>query len=223
MNALLFANIGEAIGNFLVKALAVAGAGLIGYFTALIGLWLVAKFAFNRQVPKQVHRIVSALSGVALALAVGWLLFLSSAAGGGWGFGPGWGFGTGQSDGDQQEGPPEKTTPERPPATRREVDPVTDANDPGAAPPLRIRMLGGADVKRVDNELAYYQLQPEGKAYTFEGIREVIRARMKDRPPVKGILITIREDSVAHNHPAVKRLEEFAKDERLAITYDLPQ
>ena len=47
----------------------------------------------------------------------------------------------------------------------------------------------------------------------------IILERMKAKPPVRGIVIIIEEDSVAHNHSAVKRLEEFAKDEQLAVTH----
>lgn len=218
--AIVVASVGETIGNILVKVLAVAGAWVIGYFATLALLWIVSKLAFNKRLPKQVTRLLCVVGGVAAALLVGWLLFVATGGGGGWGFGPGFGFGTGKGSGTSGDERPATSGSEstKPPRSTPE-----GATEPGAAPPLRILMLGGDRVKKIgDKEFAFYRIQPDGPELAFDGIRTAIRDRAKSIPPLKGIVIIIEDDSVAQNHPAVKRLEELAKDERLAVTHQLP-
>lgn len=212
---------GQNIGNFVVSALAVAGAGAVGYFLTAFLLWLITKFAFDKKLPQPVSRAVSVLGGVAVALLVVGLLF-NGGGGGGWGLGPGFGFGTGNGTGENKEKQPENKDTGTPKTPRQDSTDNT-GTEAGAAAPLQVLMLGGDRVKgSTEAELTYYQVLPDGKAYNLGDLKSVIRERKNGKPALRELLLIIRSDSVAHDHPAVKRLETFAHDEGLAIRYQKP-
>jgi hypothetical protein len=201
-------------GNSIIHGLAVAGAGAVGYGLTFFVLWLISKFAFNKRLPAKIRRPICLLGALATGIFV-WMLLFHSGGGGGWGFGPGVGFGTGTEDSKSgiannlEHVIIESTKP----SESKKIEET-------AAAPLRILMLGGDRVKgSSESELTYYQLLPESRTYTLKEIKEVIRQRIKANPSIHGIAIVVREDSVAHEHPAVKQLEDFAKDEGLAISY----
>lgn len=210
----IFADLSSNIGNIVVNGLAVAGAGAFGYFLTRGTIWLVGKFAFNKKPPQQVSRILGFLGAVAMALLVAGLLFRGQ-GGGGWGFGPGFGFGTGSG----QNG--SSTT--EPKSGDEKVH--TSAATPKTANPLRIRMLGGKNVKMEGENLVIYQPEPGNEAYTLERLKPLIRDRMQDKPgepAIHEIVIVIEKESVAHNHDAVLRLDQFAKDQGLTVTIQRP-
>jgi len=217
-----FADMQQNIGNYVVSALAVAGAGVIGYLLTLFLLWLISKFAFDKKLPKPVTRLVGILGGVALALLVFGLLF-NGGGGGGWGLGPGLGFGTGSGTGEEKQKQPDGKDA-GPPKTPRQDSTEITGNEAGAATPLQVLMLGGDRVKGTSEaELTYYQVLPDGKAYNLADLKSLIRERKNNKPPIRELLIIIRSDSVSHDHPAVKRLETFVHDEGLAIRYQKPE
>jgi hypothetical protein len=215
----IFADLTSNIGNIVVSGLAVAGAGAFGYFLTRGTIWLVGKFAFNKKPPQQVSRILGFLGAVATALLVAGLLFHGQ-GGGGWGFGPGFGFGTGSGGSSNGSSATEPKSGQS--GDEREN---TSTATPKTANPLRIRMLGGKNVKMEGGNLVIYQPEPGNEAYTFERLKPLIRDRMQEKPglpAIHEIVIVIEKESVAHNHDAVLRLDQFAKDQGLTVTIQLP-
>jgi hypothetical protein len=213
----LFADLKSNIGNMVVNVLAVAGAGAFGFFLTRGIIWLIGKLAFNKKPPQQVSRLLGILGAVAMALLVAALLFQGQ-GGGGWGFGPGFGFGTGSGDSSNSS----NTTESKNGKTNQEI---TNTSTPKTGNPLRIRMLGGKNVKLEDDKLVIYQPEPGSEAYTLDRLKPLIRDRMQDKPGVPAIheiVIIIEKDSVAHNHDAVLKLDQFAKDQGLTVTIQRP-
>jgi hypothetical protein len=214
--ALIFADLKSNIGNMVVNVLAVGGAGAFGFFLTRGIIWLIGKLAFNKKPPQQVSRLLGILGAVAMALLVAGLLFQGQ-GGGGWGFGPGFGFGTGS--GESSNG---SSTTESNGKTSQEL---TDTSTPKTGNPLRIRMLGGKNVRMEDDKLVIYQPEPGGEAYTLDRLKRLIRDRMQDKPgepAIHEIVIIIEKNSVAHNHDAVLKLDQFAKDQGLTVTIQRP-
>jgi hypothetical protein len=214
------ADVSEKFGGLIINGLAVAGAGLIGYFVTLLLVWLVGKAALNRKVPTPLRRILCVVGGVAAALAVYAMLFHGGGGhgGGGWGLLGSW-LGFGKSELVSTELKPQATHPEVPPRTESQSHAVAAE----AAAPLRILMLGGERVKgSSESELTYYQLQPEERPLNLAQVKDLIRERKKAKPPLHEIVIMIQGDSVARGHLAVKQLADFASDEGLAISYQVP-
>ncbi len=218
IDTLLVADLGLNIGTMIVNALAVAGAGAFGYFATRFVIWFVGKFVIHRKPPPQISKVIGLFGGVAMALLIAGLLFKGQ-GGGGWGFGPGFGFGTGAGTSSTETSSTEPTTKKSNPET------VTSTPTPKTPNPLRIRMLGGNNVQKVDGDLAFYQPEPGNEAYTLDRLKSLIRDRMQatpDRPAIAEIVIVIEKDSVAHNHPAVIKLEQFGKDQGLTVTIQRP-
>jgi len=227
---MIIAAFGESLGNVLVNIFATIGAGALGYFATIGGLWLLGKFALNKHLPKPAVRVVATVAGVLVAVFVAGLLFDGTGKGSGGGFGL-WGkawagiFGSEKKD----DNPPQVEPNPKPPATEtqppqtRKTDRENNATASPSADALRILMLGSDRVKKIGTETAYYQVQPSGEAHTFEGLKSVIRDRMNGKPPLRGIVIVIEDGSVSRELFVVKRLEEFAKDQRLAVTHELPK
>jgi hypothetical protein len=85
---------------------------------------------------------------------------------------------------------------------------------------LQIEILGGARV----HEERFYLLQGDKQPRTLAEVRKAIQARRQeqDKPPLKGIIILLYPSSVAQDHPAVKNLEKWAKENRLSVTFPPP-
>jgi hypothetical protein len=214
----IFADLKQNVGNLIVNALAVAGAGAFGYFLTRSIIWAICKFGLQKNPPARISKLLGILGGVAMAILIAGLLFQGQ-GGGGWGFGPGFGFGTGTgvADGTNKTEPTASQT--KPESTE------TSVPTPKTANPLRIRMLGGQNVKTEDGKLVIYQPLPGNEAYTLDRLKSIIRDRMQDqpnRPAIKEIVIIIEKDSVAHNHDAVLKLQQFALDQGLTVTIQRP-
>jgi hypothetical protein len=212
----MFADFKQNIGDVAVNTLAVAGAGAVGYFGIQLTIWLICKFGLHKETPKRVSRLLGILGGIALALFVAGFLFQGGGGGGWFGMGFGLGGGTGNSSANTSKNDPtsSKTNHESPSASS-----VPKTNNP-----LRIRMLGGEKAK-VGDELRFYQLESGDEKLTLDKIKPIVRERMQDkpdRPAIKEIVIIIEKDSVAYNHEAVQKLEQFAKDQGLTVTIQRP-
>lgn len=216
--SLAVVDVGQRIGQFIVNILAVAGAGLIGYLLTATTLWLVVRVALRRRLPKQVTKLTSITGGIALALLIAWMAFFGTGGGFGWG---GLGFGGGSDGGLGAGSLTEAVDTEPQVAPKPQPGPAQSEKnaDSPAAPPLSILLLGGDRVRGdSEDDLTFYQILPDGAAMGFRQIKGALRQRKSDQPPLREIILIIRHDSVAQNHPAVRRIEEWAKDEGLTVS-----
>jgi hypothetical protein len=205
----LFANAAEDFGHMIIHGLAVAGAAAVGYVLTLGLVWLIGRLAFNRQAPRPVKRILATLGSVAVGLLALAMLFNNS-GGAGWGFGPGMGFGTGTGSPSIDSSPATSRSPET--AASAKVKPPSD--DPGVRPllPLRIRMLGGDKVR----DERFYLVEDSTQPMTLSEIKNHLRQkRRKDDgvPAFREVAIVITPESVASDHPAVRQLFEFVRND----------
>ena len=99
-------------------------------------------------------------------------------------------------------------------------DAIMKTNQPGSDA-LRVVMLGG---DRVASQ-HFYLLEGDKEPRTLRDLQKAIQARQdeKDRPSLKSIEIVIYEDSVAQDHPAVRDLEKWARQNDLGVTLSKPR
>jgi hypothetical protein len=179
---------------FWVKVVAVLFGVLGGAFVGTLLSPLLVGDSKRRRLP--VVFVCAALGGLALWLAM-------TRVGGGGGDGPGGPGAGGYASGGGQE------AQEGPDATRKE---------PGAAGAvLRVHLLGG---DRVKEERCYVI---DRRPLNWQELIDAVTARQKQDPPLKTLEIVIHPDSVYRDHPAVRRLEDWARDHGLTPTMSFPK
>jgi hypothetical protein len=185
----------------LIKLLAVAGGAALGAGAIGAAIRILAKRLGNRKVPGPVNLLLRGLAAMAVALGV-WL----------WVFGlggPGWLRGGGGSLFGRMGGQGDGAGPRAPAGrTEKQADPTAAAQKDS----LRVIMLGG---KRVADG-RFYVLEG-GNAQDLRGTKQLVKERQRNSG-VKGIEIIIYENSVARGHPAVRDLEDWAKQNDLQVS-----
>lgn len=198
------------LGMQILKLLAVLGGATIG---ALLGGLLVracTKLSLRRNVPTPALRTVQALGAGALGLAV-WMWVFGS---GGSGFGGSGSTGTGSGNHPSASGPTASTPPAKQPAT------TPPAQEPAPPEVVRVEMLGGEGVQ----EKRFYLLDGDKEARNLTDIRTALRERRdKGKGGLKGIEIVIYHNSVAKDHPAVRELERWARENDLNVNMSFPK
>ena len=201
------------LGMQVLKWLAVVGGATVGGWGSGFLFRLVVRLSLWRSPSRKVLMPIRILGALALGLAV-WVWAFSSGE-----FGPGIGgwLGSGRSDGEPSE---VKTAPR--PSSQQTADRRPEHSPPESKPgegqdTLRIEILGGARVKQE----RFYLLEGENRPRTLPEARKAIQARQQepDKPRLKGIVILVYPSSVARDHPAVKNLVNWAKENRLSVTF----
>jgi hypothetical protein len=194
------------VGMNLLKILAVAGGATVGGIGGGLLLRLIAKVSFGRKTPRVPLRIVQALGATGIGVFVYYWAFNSGGSGLG---GDGATFGgKGQGTSLSTDLDADKTKQDAGKADLQEKAPA------GAAV-VRVEMLGGPRVKGD----RFYMLDGEKEAKNLAELREAIRAQQqKDKVTIERIDIVIYEDSVAPDHPAVRDLEKWAKQNNLTVS-----
>jgi hypothetical protein len=204
--ALSFQNLGT-----LEKALAVLGGAVLGGFVIGLFVQLLVRALTARKLPRWPLLAVRLLG----ALLTGWLvaLWVFGGAGpglggsGGWGFGSGTGAGQGTTPqpGAVEQGP----TPEKKPG----AEPT-----PAGPDSLRVEILGDAALEKsagagFDHDRRYRVEGKDGpRLLGFDELKEFVKQRQKQQPPLRRIEIVLYEDSPAPGVPLVSRLEAWARD-----------
>lgn len=198
------------LGMFFLKLLAVAGGGVLGGAGAGAAVKRMTKFTIRKEAP-QTLVLPSRIAGcVGAGLAV-WL----------WAFGSG-GSGLGVGSGGLGAGggrflgydPPEQTSKEKDAQTDRKAEAHPGTVGAPALRSARIEMLGGSRVQQD----RFYIIDEQQPPRTLAEIREILLAkRNQEIDPLKGIEIIIYEDSVAKDHPAVRELEQWARQNGLQV------
>lgn len=201
------------IGMQVLKFLAILGGAAVGWFGGSVSTKAMGVALKRKQMPQPVRRMNQTLGGLLLGIATG--MWVTGEGGGGFGFGPGMGSGPGGSEPTSME---QQTAPM--PAT-----PSVQEGDKGGEPlqpiTLRVTMLGGGQVR----DQRFYQLEEEATPLTLAGLRDTLleRRRQKQRGILKGLEIVITPESVAKDHPAVRELEKWARENDLRVTMSFPR
>jgi hypothetical protein len=189
------------LGLFVLKVLAVAGAAAIGALLVGVIVQLAARLMSTRPVPRPVLILVRVLGAVAAGLAV-WLWVFGPGGPGGLGGGGGWWpfGGKGQSG---AAGTGSSTGSAKAPATQPALKERRDT--------LTITMRGGPEP---DRDQKFYVLQGEAPRDLEETERAILEWR-RTNPELKFLKIVTADTSVANDHPAVRRLKEWAREQGL--------
>lgn len=187
-----------------MRLLAVAGGGALGYL--LVGGLLrgLGRFVFRNKLPRLAHVSVRLLGGLAGALLV-WF-WLSGVGGGGPGGGSGWWpfGGSGTGGGVAEVRPEAPAPPSKAPETRGEA--------------VEVEMLGGSAVR----EQRFYRLVGANGVLQFEELKERILELRQKNPAVAVLRIIVRQDSVAEDSGAVTQLEKWARSNGLTTEVAKP-
>jgi hypothetical protein len=186
------------------KILAVVGGAVVGGLVVGLLAQLVTRAFVMRKLPRMpllVTRLLGAVIG-------GWLVTLWVLGGGGPGFGGiggGWlGSGTGEG---------EKTT-----QVAKKDGEVKKTNGEAKAPAaetLRIEVLGKGSLTKPDVDASrYYRIDTgEGpRLLTFAEVKEVVKKRQEEQPPLRRIEIVLYKDSPDERVPLVSQLKAWAGD-----------
>ncbi|HEY7157944.1 MAG TPA: hypothetical protein VH575_28560 [Gemmataceae bacterium] len=190
--------------DVVVRALAVVGGGVLGGLGLGLLVQLLARVLTTKKLPRGPALVVRLLSGV----ICGWLIALWLFGGGGPGIGGagGWGFGSGTGKGDG-----EKT------AEVAKKDGEGKQSDGETKTPaeetLRIEVLGDDTLKKagMDTSRRYRVEVGEGsRLLIFDEIKEEIKNRLRQQPPLRRVEIVVYKDSPDEGNPHVEKLKVWA-------------
>lgn len=205
----LAANTFEKVGHAIVGVMAVAGAYLIGNWLTWFFLGGIAHLVFRKSIAPGVMKFLRILGGAVLAIAVATFVFGE----GGFGWGPG-----DQKKGDTGAGIPEKKDPDKKiePVPAKKEDPLKNKENEG--PPddsVKVVVLGGNA-----SEERFYLFQNEREPRTLSEIRtRILDLREKSIRPLKMVDIYVYKNSADRNGTVVKRLENWAREERFGVSF----
>jgi hypothetical protein len=199
------------LGELIIRALAVAGAALVGGLASGLVLQVLVRLTTTARVPKGVLRVVRVLGAVALALAAALFLFNkgNGLGGGGWGW-----FGGGPGTGG--EGP---TTPAE--STARQA-PRDTGRESGTAPAGPGRMLRVEVL--VDRRNQATAFRPEGRSdlLSLADLEKYVAGRHAQAPGLQRLELVIYLNSPDRDSGPVKELLAWARREGLETSIDTP-
>ena len=191
--------------DVVVRILAVVGGGVLGGLGLGLLAQLLARAFTTKKLPRGPVLVVRLLSGV----ICGWLIALWLFGGGGAGIGGlgGWGLGSGTGKGSG-----EKTTE----VAKKDGEGAKDdgeAKTP-AEETLRIEVLGKDTLKKMDADaVRCYRIERSGpRLLTFEEVKEEIKKRQQQQPPLRRIEIVLYKDSPDERVPLVSELKAWARE-----------
>lgn len=206
----LFAYVPGSVEQIAIRCMAVAGAFLIGNFTAGVVMQFLGKFYFKRILPTWAIAWTRIASGLTLAIIAALILF----GDGGYGLG---GSGGGKPGGPQTPERKEKSDEKKDKETpeKEVVIPPMPSDEVKSIFPARIVVLGGAQ-----KEDRFYILDEAKEGVTFERLKDILLQRRKDSvKPLQRIDILVYKDSAYRDSYLVKQLEIWAKDNRLSVNF----
>jgi hypothetical protein len=206
-----------SLEQLIFKALAVLGGAAVGGFGAGLAAKLLARLATIKTVPRIPLRITQVLGAVLMGLIVAH--FVWGPGGGGGGGGGGWSLfgGSGTGDGGEKTYLTSTTEGSSP---KGESVTSTGKSESSADETLRVEVLGTA----VQDE-RWYRIKEHHKVYTLAEIQALVKQRVKTAKPakpVKKLVIVLYENSPDIAKDQVRKLQEFARDQRLELGQDFP-
>lgn len=201
-----------------IKGLAVAGEGLVGYLGGGWGIRLLCRLVVHRRVPPKIVTMIQVLGMTTMGMLVYLWVFGVSQAGGLGGGGGWWPFGGKAGQGDNVGTSSRPTDPPVAPAQETLPQKPTETVSPEQGRSAQVRLLGG---KRVV-EQRFYQIDGETQALAWPDLRNRLEDLRQQKPPLKTIEILIFRDSVDRDNPAVTQLESWAKENGITPTISSP-
>ena len=201
-------------GNLPVNILAVIGAFALGGFLGGWAISLTAKFAFNQRVPNWLAWTMRLLIG----LVAGWVAWLCLFGTGGGGLGgSGWGMGGG-GNGNSKDRAAEKddksakdTKPPEPEETPKPKDPDSkpkkDGPGIGSGETIRVEVLGDVTLEQLAGggkanlDKRYRIADAPRTLHTFGEIKDLIRERRSQTPPLSKLVVIIAKLDVHAAEP----------------------
>jgi hypothetical protein len=203
----------KELGELIIRALAVAGAALVGGLASGLLLQVLVRMTTTARVPKGVLRVTRILGAVALALAAALFLFNqgSGLGGGGWGW-----FGAGPGSGGGGPTAPAESTARETPAPR------DTGREPGTAPAgpgriLRVEVL-------VDRRNPATAFRPEGRSdlLSLADLEKYVAGRQAQAPGLQRLELVLYLNSPDRDSGPVKELLAWARREGLETSIDTP-
>jgi hypothetical protein len=226
ISAVLLEMLFEGVG--VLKVLAVAGgAGLGGLVVGLLSQLLARALTAQKLPGKLLHG--SRLGGAGLG---GWLVALWVFGGGGPGLGGGGGLGVGPGTGTGPDDSPPAILKE--PSTESR-EPPPPASAPGGSESLRVEVLGKNTLAKMargrspDRDRCYRVENGEGtRLLTLAEVKDLVRQRRKQTPPLRRLEIVLYNDSPARDVPYVAQLSQWAHEqagadgEKIKVDFSAP-
>lgn len=194
-----------------VRVLAVIGGGAGGGLALGLLAQLLLRALSIRNSPRWSLLTIRLLGGV----ICGWLVALWLFGGGGPGIGGsgGFGFGSGSGSGDTQ-------SKDRKREGKHVAPKANGASKTPDSQTLRLEVLGADALKNAGKEASHcYRLdQQEGEHYlSFAEVKDEIRHRQQQQPPLRLIQIVLYKDSPDENRPVVSQVKEWSREHKLDV------
>jgi hypothetical protein len=190
----------QNLEGWLTRGLAVIGAAAVGAIGAGLLVQVLVKLLTTQTVPRPILRLIRVVGAITAGWLVVWLLF--QPGGGGGGSGGGQGPNTGDKSGDGGKTPPDKDAPAK--------DKASEGVPKDAE--IKVEVVGNVQ----DPEKRFYRFQGQKQRRTLEEMRESLRERLKQGPPVDKVVLVLYEiGSPAADHRNVTQLEEELKSLKL--------
>lgn len=201
----------EGVG--VLKVLAIAGgAGLGGLVVGLLTQLLARALTAQKLPGKLLHG--SRLGGAGLG---GWLVALWVFGGGGPGLGGGGGLGVGPGTGTGPDDSLPAITKE--PSTENR-EPLPPSSAPGGSERLRVEVLGKDTLVKMARGRSFdpdrcYRVESSGGArlLTLAEVKDLVRQRRKQTPPLRRLEIVLYNDSPARDVPYAAQLKQWADEQ----------
>ncbi len=178
-----------------LRVLAAAGGFLAGWYLTGPVVWLLARLAFHRNVPRWANYLCKLVGGVVVAVIVFWFLPLGSGGGGG-----GSGGGTGKGVGPGTDGTGGKTVQSGKGEAKGEGGPKALANK--GTEIVVVQLLGGKKVK----DRKYYLVGNQSEPLDDAALHKYLKDNLQKIAVVEMVLT---DDSVGEAHPAYRYVQQL--------------
>jgi hypothetical protein len=193
----------------LVRLLAVLGGAALGAVVIGFLTQVLSRALTTKKLPPWAANVVRLLGGV----VVGWLVALWLFGGEGPGIGGtgGMGFGSGAGKGAstaKDKGSSSSPTTARPATAQPAVGEALRVEVLGRAALEKLARGGAADAARC------YRVEADGgpRLLTLPEVKDYVRGRLKEKPPLRRVTIVLYNDSPARDVPLVSELRDWARD-----------
>lgn len=215
LHSLFAAGIGigaEGVAAVVVKALAVGGGFLVGYFLGAVIAWALDRWVFAHKSPPQLKRIVALLVGLALAILVALIVFGEGGRGLFGGGGDGKGSQTPTENGKETKVP--ETPPKPEPPTKEPPPKLPDVKPtPGD---VRIAILGGSAV----HDGRFYLIDSDPMPKTFEELKDAINTRRKNSKTEITLIFRFKGAELSPTHPEMKKLTAWLQEAKILNRFE---
>jgi hypothetical protein len=191
---------------FLLKVLAVAGGGAIGFFGTGLFVRVLGRVFLRSKGKPPAFNTIRGLGMIALGLLVYFWAF--GAGGGGFGGAGGW-WPFGGQGGTGTDPSLSSQAPDT--VTKEEVNKLVQKDKDRIAHAMQVRLLGGKEV--VDQR--FYLIDDDKQPKSWDEVIALVKKRQVEDKSFTVLEIVLFQGSVDRENPAVTKLENWARENRL--------